>query len=81
MKKFINYIQTEDFCQAVTLSLLTFACFACLFCLCNNPTASRPKPSQQHIDNNLKGITIQTPAGYTASEAIKNGKVLEIVWK
>lgn len=80
MKKALNYIQTEDFYQAVTLSLLTFACFACVYFLCSNPTASRPEPPRQRIDN-LKGITIQTPAGYTASEAINNGKVLAIVWK
>lgn len=41
-------------------------------------TPAAPTVKKSHCE--IVQITITTPAGYTVGEAIKSGKILEIVW-
>lgn len=80
MKKLLNYIQSENFHIELSMIIFLLCMFAYIFCLCSNPTASRPEPKPQQNDEQLKAVSITVPAGYSEAKAIKEGKVLEIIW-
>lgn len=66
----------------ISIILTFFSLLTCIALQMMQPatpaTPTAPTVKKSHCE--IVQITITTPAGYTVGEAIKSGKILEIVW-